>query len=135
MIREHAAAVETLLSGDTTLPTYDGEIPTNAPDQYVVFYLTTPQGLSRRLSADVPKARFLLSTMAVGTSPNECRLIVEKVHARLTRQRLDVDGRICDPFLPPDTPAPLRRDTDINPPAWIATDVWPFTSSRIEGAP
>ena len=104
-------------------------------EQYVVFYLTTPQGLGRRVSADAPKARFLLSTMAVGTSPNECRLIVEKVHAALVRNRLTVSGRTCDPFLPPASPAPIRYDDSVNPPAWIATDVWPFTSSRIEGAP
>jgi hypothetical protein len=131
MIRDHAAAVKTILSGDATLPNYDGEIPEDAPDPYVVFYLNTPSGLSRRLSADAPKARFLLSTMAVGTSPNECRLIAEKVRTRLIRQRLSVAGRRCDPFLPPDSPAPVRRDPDVNPPAWIATDVWAFTSSAI----
>ena len=132
MIRAHAAAVQTLLSGDATLPTYDGEVPDGGPDQYVVFYLNAPSGLSRRLSADAPKARFLLSTMAVGTSPNECRLIAEKVRTRLIRNRLSVTGRICDPFLPPDSPAPIRRDTDVNPPAWIVTDVWAFTSSLID---
>jgi hypothetical protein len=132
VIRAHAAAVKTLLSGDATLPNYDGEVPTDAPGQYVVFYLSTPAGVGRRLSADAPKARFLLSTMAVGTSPNECRIIAEKVRARLTRQRLTVTGRICDPFLPPESPAPVRRDPDVNPPAWVATDVWPFTSSLID---
>ena len=132
MIRDHDAAVKTLLSGDATLTTYDGEIPEDAPGQYVVFYLNAPSGLGRRLSADAPKARFLLSTMSVGTSPNECRLIAEKVRTRLIRSRLNVTGRICDPFLPPDSPAPIRRDDEIDPPAWIVTDVWAFTSSLID---
>jgi hypothetical protein len=132
VIRAHAAAGLTLLaSADAELPAFDGEVA-GSPPIYVVTYLTTPQGVGARLSADVPKARFLLTTICVGRTPNECRWAVEKVHNKLVGSRLTVTGRVCDPFQPPDQPAQVRRDDSLEPPAWIATDVWPFTSSQAE---
>lgn len=131
MIRAHAkAAVDLLNTAATELPAFDGEAA-GSPPIYVVSYLTTPQGVaaSARLSSDVPKARFLLTTICVGRTPNECRWAVEKVHGILVGRRLAVAGRICDPFQPPDSPDQVREDTDLEPSAWIATNVWPFTSS------
>lgn len=130
MIRAHMDAAMALL-GTSRVPAFDGEVA-GAPGRYVVAYLTTPQGVGARLSADVPKARFLLTTLCVGDTPNECRWAVEYVHEVLIRQRLVVAGRECSPFLPPGQPSQVRRDDTLKPPAWIATDVWPFTSNRID---
>jgi hypothetical protein len=130
-MRGHAQAVEDILSAVPNLTVYDGEVPNGATGRYVVFYLTTPQGVerSRRVSADSPKRRFTLSTMYVGDTPNECRWVAEKVHDALLRQRLTVAGWVNDPFLPPTTSAQVRKDDSTSPVAWIATDVWQFNAS------
>lgn len=132
MIRAHAEAVETILATASGLVFHDGEPPVGLTGRYVIFYLTTPQGVERtqRLSAAFPKSRFLLSTLYVGDSPNEVRWVAEKVHTALIGKRLSVAGRTCDPFTPPSTPGQVRPDDSTAPPAWVATDVWAFNSSR-----
>lgn len=131
-LRAHAAAVSTLLGTASGLVVHDGEIPLEPASRYVVFYLSTSQGVdrSRRLSTDYPKLRFLLSTLCVGATPNEVRWVIEKVHTALIGNRLAVTGRTCDPFTPPSTPGQVRPDDSTAPPAWVATDVWAFNSSR-----
>lgn len=130
-MRTHAAAVEALLGSVPNLTVFDGEVPAAATGRYVVFYLTTPQGVeqSRRVSADSPKVRFTLSTLYFGDTPNECRWVAEKVHGALTRTRLAVAGWVNDPFMPPTSSAQIRKDDSTTPAAWVATDVWQFNAS------
>lgn len=128
MIRAHAAAIEQL-TADAGPPIFNGEVD-GEPEVYVVFYLSAPAaGPKRRLSLSSPKSMLMLSTLARGGSPNECAWAVEKLHAALVGRRLNVSGRICDPFLPPESPAEIRYDDSIQPPAWVCTEAWPFYTS------
>lgn len=134
MIRAHARAVEALLNTATNLVWFDGDVDdpdTSGP--YAVYFLSTAAGVdqSRRVSADVPKARFTLAVMYVGDTPDEMRWVAEKVRTALIRNRLSVAGRTCDPFLPPSSSATPRKDDSAQPIAWVATDVWQFNSSAI----
>lgn len=107
---------------------FDGEVATGSgePERYVVAYLTTPAQERHRLSADPGMGAYTLTTMSVGQSPNECRWVAEKVHAALTRARPNAS---CSPITLR-TAGQVRRDDSINPPAWIATDVWRFATPK-----
>lgn len=131
-MRAHADAIETVLAA-TGVATFDGEVPPTQTGRYIVFYLTTPQGVeqSRRISADSPKARFTLSTMYVGDTPNECRWVAERVQAALRRTRFAVAGWVNDPLMPPVSSAQVRKDDSLTPAAWVATDVWQFNASPV----
>jgi hypothetical protein len=127
MTRAHAAAVKVLLDASTVM-VYDGEVPADARGRYVVFYLTTALGRNPRVSADMGQQAFNLSTLYAGDSPNECRWVAEKVQSALTRKRPAVANMTCTP-LKLGTAGQVRKDDSINPPAWIATDVWQFAST------
>ena len=131
MIDTHAAAAKTLLE-TTERTVYDSKATgTDIPPNYIVFYLSTPEGRSRRLSADAPKERFLLSTKCVGSTPWEVRDLLDRVRGVLLVKRLVVAGRNCSPFVAPRSYSTVRPDDTINPPAYVATDPWPFTSSPV----
>ncbi len=125
-MRDVVRAVGVLLDGAAGLVWFDGEVPDSAPERYVCLYVTTPRQEGERLSADHSQRVYTVSTMSVGTSPNECRWVAEKVHAALTRVRPAVEGRMCSPIRLL-TAGQVRDDDSINPPAWIATDVWRFS--------
>ena len=129
-MRNQAAAVKTLLSAQAGLSVYDGEVPTGSgePARYVVFYLTSPRQESERLSADNSLRVYTVATMSVGTSPNECRWVAEKVHAALTRKRPTVANVACSPMSLV-TAGQVRIDEGVNPSVWICTDVWRFSAT------
>lgn len=124
-MRTIAAAISSLLEADPSLIHFDGEVPTgdSAPKRYVVFYLTTPRDGVRRSSADAGLGLYRLSTLYVGGSPNECRWVIEHAHAALKTKRPTADS---SPILLGSS-GQVRHDKSINPPAWIATDVWQFS--------
>lgn len=128
MIDEHAAAIKALLE-TTGRPIYDTKAPADAGSRYVVFYLSTAAGHSRRVSADAPSTRFLLSTKYVGSSPKEVRALIDRVWTVLGMTRLVVPGRNCSPFVRPRSADQVRSDDTIEPPAFVATDPWPFVSA------
>jgi hypothetical protein len=130
MIQEHATAIKALLSAGTMTgrTVYDTRATTDGPPNYLVFFLTTPDGQSRRLTADAPRLGFLLSTMYVGSTPREVRDLADKAAAELVGKQLVVTGRRCSPFVRPGRPNQVRYDDTVKPPAYVATDVWPFTS-------
>ena len=131
-MRDVAAAVGALLDGDPNLLWFDGQVGDTAGRPYVVFYLTTPSPRGERLSGDAPLGLYSLSTLYVGSKPNECRWVAERVHAALDGKRLTVPARTTTP-LALGTSAQIRPDDGINPPAYVGTDVWRFTITR--GAP
>ena len=129
-MRAQAAAFVALLDDNPNLPVYDGEVPTGATeaDRYVVVFMTTPRQESGRLSADRSLREYTATTMSVGTSPNECRWVAEKVHAALTRKRPAVANVVTAPITLI-TAGQVRKDTGVNPPVWICTDVWRFSAT------
>lgn len=129
-MRDHAAAVIDLLDAQSGLNVYDGEVPTGStePQRYVVVYVTSPRQDSERLSADNSLRVYTVSTLSVGASPNECRWVAEKVHAALTRKRPAVADSMTSPISLL-TAGQVRPDDDINPPAWVCTDVWRYSAT------
>lgn len=130
-MRKVAEAFAALLSADANLIVFDGEVGTgkDEPERYVVFYTSTPAQERSRLSADPGIFAHTITTMSVGDSPNECRWVAEKVHAALTRKRPVIDGLNTSPVWLRSA-GQVRRDDTTNPAAWIATDVWRFTTTR-----
>lgn len=126
--RAHAAAVKVLLDGASGLVVYDSEVPDQPGDRYVVFYVSTPWGRNPRLSAHLGQQLITVATLYVGNSPNECRWVAEKVQAALVRKRPAVTNRTTSPLVL-GTAGQVGPDDSITPPAWIATDVWQFTST------
>ena len=123
---ELADLIKARLSTVEDLGVYDGEVPTgkDEPGNYVVFYLTMPRHESRRLSDDASVHVYTLTTMSVGTSPWQCRVTAQDVHATLTRHCLTAAATP----IRLGTPGQVREDTSINPPKWISTDVWRFAA-------
>lgn len=110
------------------LQVFDGAAPAgmNEPENYVVVSITTPRPETERLSADHSMRTYLLTTMSVGTSAWQVRETAELVHSLLTRHRLIASATP----LRLGTAAQVREDNSINPPAWIATDVWRFSAPK-----
>lgn len=127
-VRAHAAAVLALLDADADLIVYDGEVPAAATGRYAVVYVTTPLDRGPRLSAHMSHRLVTVSVMCVGDSPNECRWVAEKAQGRLRRVRPVISGRVCTP-LALVTAGQVRPDDSVEPPAWVATDVWQFQSA------
>lgn len=128
--RAHAAAVKAMLTPVVGLVAYAGVLPPpeNRAARYVVLYVTLPLGANRRLSGDMSQQRVTLATLYVGSTPDECRWVAEKTQTALTRNRPEVAGRKCTPITLGTAGNP-REDTDQLPAAWVATDVWSFTST------
>lgn len=126
--RAHAAAVKALLSADTALTVYDGEVPNPPARKYAVLYVSTPIDRTPRLSADMGQRLFTVAILNFGQSPNECRWVVEHTQACLRRIRPIVADHDCTP-LRLVTGGQVNPDDSITPPGWAATDVWQFSST------
>lgn len=127
-VRDHAAAVLALIDADPDVVIYDGEVPAEPGPRYAVMYASTPLDRGPRLSAHMSQRLITVAVMNVGSSPNECRWVAEKTQARLRRVRPVVTGRTCTP-LQLVTAGQVNPDDSIEPPAWVATDVWQFSSA------
>jgi|GEM_PF-6409859 len=123
---DFAALFEARLKTVPDLLVYDGEAPTgkDEPENYVVYYTTTPRQETARLSADHSMRGHTISTMCVGKSPWQVRETAKVVHAALTRHRL---ATAAEPIRL-GTAGQVRDDSTVNPRKWIVTDVWRFNA-------
>lgn len=129
MIRAHKAPVFARLRADSILSTatFDGEV-TNRPSRYCSVYMNGGLRDSERLSGPSAFADFRITIHSIGSTVEQCQLVQERVMAQLIDYTPPVAGR---------NPRRLRHvasvevemDTDIDPPLYIARDVFEWTTA------
>lgn len=125
-MRAIAKGIKELFEQESELHVFDTEVPTEPPDLYVVYYLSSPSDRSVRSTARPGQHAYRLTTLSIGTSPDECRWVVEKV-TKCLEFHAPVAG---SSVITHSTFGIVRPDDSINPPAFTCTDLWTFHVSQ-----
>lgn len=145
--RDHHAAVVALLDANplvtiledeaatpaaTGLNVYTNNVPPDAPDLYATLTTNTPRGETLRLSAQHSVSSCRIALMYVGKTQSEVLWAADIGHETFERGRPISTTRDCTPLM--GGGAVVRKDTDINPGDWLATETWQFASTPKESA-
>lgn len=143
--RDHHAAVVALLDAnpvvtiledeaatpaETGLNVYTNNVPPSAPDIYAVLTVNTPRGEAPRLSGHRAVSACRIALMYVGKTQEEVLWAADIGQATFNRARPISATRNCTPL--EGGGAVVRKDTDINPGDWLATETWQFASTPKE---
>lgn len=131
-IQDLATAGLALLTADSQLTVYDGEV-TGTADHYVLVYtfrqlagaLIRPD--ATRLTGDQRAVDMQLYCHCVGPTAASARAIAGRVEARLLNVRPVVSGRVCHPIRWLEGQPP-NRDQSTGPTVMDQVDVYGWTS-------
>lgn len=129
-MRGHANAVLSLLSADTALRVYDGQVPNNPVLPYVVLYIDSGTRSTESLEGDADTADFSMQTTSVGSTREQAQWAAERAMGALLDVRPSVAGWACGRIRHVGS-QPTRRDDDVDPPLMYATDQWRFLSTPV----
>lgn len=124
MIRAHRAAIETLLAG---LTFHVSRAPSGTAVPYVVLHPDQGAATTTSYGGDSDWRPWTFQTTCVGSTTEQAEWMAEKVEARLLDVAPAVTGRTCSPIRKTTT-VPVDRDEDVQPPVFLARDVWAFAS-------
>lgn len=107
---------------------YVSRAPSGAELPYVVLHPDQGRALPSNLAGDSTWRPWRYQTTAVGSTPEQAQWAAEKAEAGLLDRTPTVSGRSCTPVRK-EVSVPIARDEDVQPPVFIARDVWVFTST------
>lgn len=122
--RDHASEILSLVR-QSRATVYDGLVPDDAAAPYVAVYFDTGWADPVRVNNDAHWRRYTFQTTYVATTPEQLRWLVDKVEPELLGVTPDVYGVASSP-LEKRTAQQVRRDFDVSPPLFYATDVWEY---------
>jgi hypothetical protein len=125
VIRAHHRAVLTLLGDAVTV--YVSRAANDATMPYVVLHPDQGQADTTSYEGRSDWRSWRYTTTCVGSTPEQAGWAAERVEANLLDIRPAVAGRTCTPIRK-EAPIPVDRDEDVQPPVYIARDVWVFSS-------
>lgn len=124
MIRAHTAAVEALID---EVDVYVTRAPAGAELPYVVLHPDQGAATSSSIAAISDWRSWRVQTTCVGGTPEQAGWAAEKVESDLLDVAPTVSGRSCTP-IGKESSLPVDRDEDVQPPVFMARDVWVFSS-------
>ena len=127
MIRLHAAAVLALIDAQPNVTVYDGQVPNRPVLPYAVMYADQGGAGQSAFSGKSDFRVWRFQTTAVGSTPEQCRWLAERVELALLDVAPVVTGRTCGRIDKLDS-QPVRRDDTVDPALFYAVDRWQFLS-------
>lgn len=124
MIRAHVAALKVLL-GDLRTAVTRAEPDTVFP--YVVLHPNQGAASTTTFSGSSDQRTWTFTTTCVGSTAEQAEAAAERVWERLLDAAPAVTGRVCFPIRN-QVSVNVIRDEDVQPPVYIARDVWAFIS-------
>ncbi len=125
MIRAHTDAIMTLL--DAGLDVYESRAPAGAATPYVVLHPGQGNALPMSYDGDSTWRAWPFQTTCVSDDVDGAQWAAEKVEARLLDVTPIIAARGCSPIRKTVT-VPVARDESVQPPVYIARDLWAFNS-------
>jgi hypothetical protein len=121
-IRDAKNAVLSRLREDPILATatYEGVV-TDRPDRYVAVFTNSGMRSADRLTGPHSVTTMTVIVHSVGTTPDQCSLVAERVFAQLVDFTPTIDGVRCR-RISPEASQPMQRDDDISPPLYYSVD-------------
>lgn len=131
MIKEHQAAIKTLLS-PLTFTKYDGDVTDEPTWPYLVWRMTTGFGEGTKVCGDTDKETFYVYVTSVGLSREAAAIVADGARTVLLDQRPVVAGWSCS-RLKRETSIPIQADRDVTDPntkthPLYAVDTYTFLS-------
>jgi hypothetical protein len=125
----HVQALLDRLRADSILApvVFEGDV-VGKPGGYVVFYSSQPSHSVERLTGEQTQEDYTFTTVSVGLTPTQARVMADRVVAQLLNFVPTVPGRVCRRLRHP-VGRPIEREEDSNPSLWYFTDQWDLTSS------
>lgn len=125
-MRAEFEAFRALVEAVPNLPVYDTVIGQGEtrPSLYAVLFDQTPRRSNATLDAGAKTSTHTFSVMAVGTSPNEVRWVIEKASDTLERARLTARDRKSTPLKKIGSSPVLPDPDSVTDRIYTATDVW-----------
>lgn len=102
----HATAVLALLTADSLLTVYDGQVPDTHASTYVLVYMARHDVLGDDLGFPSSEAVVRFYAHSVGQNAAGARIVAGRVRAALLDKVPTVSGRVC---------WPIRHETSIPP--------------------
>lgn len=128
MIVEHVEAFAGLIDAVANVTVYADEPVPNTPTfPYVAVYGNQGVPVEATFDSQSTTVPFTFQTTCVGKTQGQLRALADRVQAALVDVRPTVAGRSCSQ-LTKVASQPVRLDTSVTPPVFIAVDVWAFTS-------
>lgn len=129
MIRAHVDAVLARLRSDSILSdsTFDGQV-SGSPARYCVVYASGGARVSERLTGRSVFAEFTFTIHSVGSTPEQARLVEERVIAQLLDWTPTIAGRNCRRTVHAIS-RPVAMDKDVSPPLFYAVDGFDLTTA------
>lgn len=124
MIRAHVDAVVALVP---TVSAYVTRPPGDASLPYVVVHPDQGEAYADSMAGASSWRPWTVQTTCVGVTAEQALWAAEQVEAGLLDAVPTVAGRQCTPIRK-EASVPLARDEDVQPPVFIARDVWAFVS-------
>ncbi len=127
-VREHANAVAALLT-DAGLTVTLGEAGDEAVPPFVVLYPSTGFGVPDSLADPVKDLEMDFQLTCVGSTVEQALWAADKARTAVDHITPTVSGRVCWPIWSDEAPPPVRRDTAVNPPMFVAISRWCLRST------
>lgn len=129
MIRAHVDAVLARLRADPILSdsTFDGQV-VGSPARYCVVYASGGARKAERLTGGSVFADFTFTIHSVGTTPEQARLVEERIIAQLMDWTPIIAGRNCRRTVHA-VSRPVAMDKDVSPPLFFAVDGFDLTTA------
>lgn len=128
MIAAHVEAFAGLIDAVANVTVYaDTPVPNTPTYPYVAVYGN--QGVPEEATFDSQSTTvpFTFQTTVVGKTQAQARALADRVQGALIDVRPTVAGRSCG-LITKQASQPIRLDTSVTPPVFIAVDVWAFAS-------